>query len=457
MLQMNNASVNRSKQTSSKEYCDICRHYHDFVFPNDLFESIINNKVVVFAGAGISTEGINIFPTTLYQDILSETKYSNDNAPSFSKVMTEFCKNKGGRRGLIERITKRINYVRSFPQLYRSTVTFHQLLATIPCITEIVTTNWDDFFETECHATPFVYEPDMAFWGNPTRKVLKLHGSINNLGSMVITSKDYDDRYQSLDTGLVGSQLKLLIATKTLVFFGYSFNDEDFNRLFSFVRSQLGDFMNKFYIVTLDKSNDNKWKDLGLEPIYTAADYFLQILIHKLQARGCLITDEIVNIVRAALLLITNEHMQLSNKIKMSNHPEVIFCLSYQDGLIHAFEHFLHHVEYGESLCKSRIINTLKSYEKLVREKRSRKKWFDVAYLNGYLNGYTFVIADQNDRRNFPWYFDLNMHKELCTFKEYKKSLAITPRKRKSIGEYASKFVKQYPHPDTIVQHTPFL
>lgn len=449
--------MNRTRRKSSKEYCAICKNYHDFVFPDDLFESIVNHEVVIFAGAGISTEGSNIFPSTLYQDVLREIECSSSDVPSFSKVMSEFCKNKGGRRELIERVTKRINYARSFPDLYRSTVKFHRLLATIPCIEEIVTTNWDDFFETECHATPFVYEPDMVFWENPGKKVLKLHGSINNLGSMVITSEDYEKRYQSINTGLVGSQLKLLIATKTLVFFGYSFNDEDFNRLFSFVRSQLGDFIKKFYIVTLDKSNDDKWKDLGLQPIYTAAEYFLQILIHKLQVRGCLISDNIINIVQTELDLTSTEHILLTERIKITNYPEVIFCLSYQDGLIHAFEHFLHHVQYGESLCKARIVNILKSYEKLVKEKQSRRKWFDVAYLKGYLNGYTFVIVGENERKYLPHYLDLSMSKELSTFKEYKKSLTITQRKRKSISEYASKFVKEFPDEDIVVQHTPFL
>lgn len=205
-------SINKRK--TSAEYCDICKDYHDFVFPEDLFDAITNHEVVIFAGAGISTEAGKVFPSTLYEDILAEIEYLSDNAPSFSQVMTEFCKKQGGRRELIERICKRITYVRSHPQLYRGTVTFHQLLATIPCINEIITTNWDDFFETECHATPFVYEQDMVFWEQPGRKVLKLHGSINNLGSIVITSEDYENRYKSLHTGLVGSQLKLLIAKK---------------------------------------------------------------------------------------------------------------------------------------------------------------------------------------------------------------------------------------------------
>ena len=90
--------MNRNKTSPSKEYCDYCKDYHDFVFPDDLFESIVNHEVVVFAGAGISTEGRNIFPSTLYQDILAEIGHSTDNLPSFSQAMSEFCRNKGGTR-----------------------------------------------------------------------------------------------------------------------------------------------------------------------------------------------------------------------------------------------------------------------------------------------------------------------------------------------------------------------
>ena len=449
--------MNRNKTKSSKEYCFICKDYHDFIFPDELFESIVNHEVVLFAGAGISTEGRNIFPSTLYQDILEEIECSNDNPPSFSQAMSQFCKNKGSRNELIERIVERIYYVRSFPILYSSTVKFHRLLGMIPCIDEIVTTNWDDFFETECHATPFVYEPDMVFWEKPGRKVLKLHGSINNLGSMVITSEDYDKRYNSISTDLVGSQLKLLIATKRLLFLGYSFTDEDFNRLYSFMRSQIGDFMRKFYIVTLDKSNDAKWKDLGLKPIYTAAEYFLQVLVHKLQDRGCLISDDIINVVQKALDFTIVQHLQLTSKIKMTKYPEVIFCLSYQDGLINAFERFLHHVQYGESLCENKILHALKTHDKLLKQKQAHKKWYDVAYLKGYLYGYTYVIADDDMRQLIPHYFNLSMDEGFYTFKEYKKSLTTTQRKRKSISKYASEFVKRYPHPDIVVQHTPFL
>lgn len=448
--------MGQNRKTSSKEYCAICKNYHDFALPDDLFEALVNYELVIFAGAGISTENKNIFPSTLYEDILAET-CSHEKDMSFSKVMSEFCKNKGDRHELIDRIRTRIEYVRSFPELYRSTVKFHKYLAKIPCIKEIVTTNWDDFFEIECHATPFVYEKDMVFWNKPERKVLKLHGSINNLGSMVITFEDYEDKYQSLNTGLVGSQLKLIIANKKLAFIGYSFNDEDFNRVYSFVRSQLGDFVRKSYIVTLDKSKDDKWKELGLLPIYTAGEYFLQVIMHKLELRECLIPDSTIDCVHKELANITKEHLRLTKRISVSDQPEVIYCLSYQDGVIHAFEHFLHHVDYGESLCKNRIHSILRGYERILKEKQSHGKWFDVAYLRGYINGHVFVLMNKDQREHFPHYLDLSLNSELLTFDQYRNSLSTIAGRRKTITKYAHRLTKDILDKSVVFEHTPFL
>jgi len=442
---------------TAKEYCAICKDFHDFVLPKDLFEALVNHELVIFAGAGVSTENKNVFPSTLYEDICEELGYSCNKGMPFSKVMSKYCRKKGGRRELIDRIITRIDYIRSFPQLYSSTVRFHEQLAMVPCITEIVTTNWDDFFEIECHATPFVYEQDMALWDRPKRKVLKLHGSINNLGSIVVTSEDYEKRYQSLRTGLIGSQLKLLIANRQLVFIGYSFGDEDFNRIYSFVCSQVNDFMKRPYIVTLDKLNDEKWKGLGLEPIYTAGEYFLQVLTHNLKLKGCILSKQSITAVQKELRLVMKEHLHFANNVKLVEQPEVIYCLSYQDGIIHAFEHFLSHIEYGESLCKPKLLRVLESYETLIKKKEDANKWFDVAYLKGYLNGHIFVLASKEERKDFPRYLDLSLNNELHTFDEYIDSLSISEGRTKSITGYASRFIKKFPPKTQVIQHTPFL
>jgi len=448
----------KNKKASPNEYCEICKDFHDFVLPDDLFEALMRNELVIFAGAGVSTENKKVFPYTLYEDIIEELGYPANKDLPFSKVMSEYCKKTGGKQELINRIRTRIDYVLSFPELYNMTTRFHQQLAQIPCITEIVTTNWDDFLETECHATPFTYEQDMAFWDKTARKVLKLHGSINNLGSIVATTEDYEKCYQSLNTGLIGSQLKVLITNRRLVFVGYSFADEDFERIYSFVRKQLKDFMKKPYIVTVDEKNDSKWRNLGLEPIYTAGEYFLQVITHKLQLKGCLISNQSLRAIQKELKAIISEHHKLAKEVKILEQPEVIYCLSYQDGVIHAFERFLHHVSYGESLCKNYIHSVIMRHENLVREKEKSKQWFDVAYLMGYVNGNIFVMAPIEVQECFPRYLDLGLKNEMHTLDEYKQSLSITKGRKKTISNYASRLVsKRIPDKSLVIQHTPFL
>src|SRR5439155_7591185 len=108
-----------------------------------------------------------------------------------------------------------------------SATAFHRALSTSWQVKDIVTTNWDDYFEGECAATPFVTAEDFAFWGLPGRRVLKIHGSVSGLGSIVVTREDYERCFQSLSTGLLGSSLRMMLATKTFLFVGYSVADSD--------------------------------------------------------------------------------------------------------------------------------------------------------------------------------------------------------------------------------------
>ncbi len=81
-----------------------------------------------------------------------------------------------------------------------------------------------------------------------------------------------------------------------------------------------------------------------------------------------------------------------------------------------------------------------------------------MAYLVGFLNGHLFAVTTSEERRYFPRYLDLSLNSELRTLDEYKDSLNITAGRRKSISNYASRFVKkQIPDKSLVIQHTPFL
>jgi SIR2-like domain len=264
--------------------CVICRVQRPFGLPDRIVSAAINCELVIFAGAGTSTENPLTLPTTLYSSVVGELGYSQDDElPPFPQAMTEY-EDRHGRPALLQKAKERFDYIDAFHDLRFMATRFHQELSTLFMINTIVTTNWDTYFETQCGATPIVTEDDYAFWNLPGRKVFKVHGSMNNLGSIIATTGDYERCYAQLREGVIGSTLKHMLATKTTLFLGYSFRDDDFNQIYELVRDQLGPMLPRPVIVTLDDSFDLA-EYPGAEVVVTDATYFFSELKRAIVSR----------------------------------------------------------------------------------------------------------------------------------------------------------------------------
>jgi NAD-dependent SIR2 family protein deacetylase len=159
--------------------CMECGERHPFDMPADLLADALAGKLVIFAGAGISTETRLLLGHTFGDTCRNELGDSADGL-DFPNLMTAY-EARFGRAQLLQRVRGRFEYIRSFPRLQMAASRFHHELATMPFLTEILTTNWDTYFESFASATPIVIPDDYAFWSLPGRKVIKLHGSMNNL------------------------------------------------------------------------------------------------------------------------------------------------------------------------------------------------------------------------------------------------------------------------------------
>src|SRR5215212_4806297 len=127
--------------------CAICRNDKLFTVPEHLIEQIVAGNVVVFAGAGISTEAKDKARQTFYETIAHEIGASD---LSFPRLMSQYCSQPDGRIKLLGKIKYRFDYFKSFEEFYISMTRFHRALIPIHTITDVITTNWDDFFEREC-------------------------------------------------------------------------------------------------------------------------------------------------------------------------------------------------------------------------------------------------------------------------------------------------------------------
>ena len=68
----------------------MCQNRQEFMVPDHLMKQLTSRKVVIFAGAGVSTETPTVFPWSFYDEIHETLGLSEENKPAFPKLMSLF-------------------------------------------------------------------------------------------------------------------------------------------------------------------------------------------------------------------------------------------------------------------------------------------------------------------------------------------------------------------------------
>ena len=434
--------------------CAECRHRRPFTFPDSLLDDCRAGRLVFFAGAGISTERDDVLPRTFYANICADLGLDPATAGPFPDVMSAFVAQPNGRRGLLNRLRERLAYIESFEEIRNAATRFHRELSTLHLADVIITTNWDDYFERECGATPFVTAEDFTFWEVPGRKVFKLHGSVNGYGSLVATRSDYDACYERLSAGLLGSTLRLMLATKTIVYIGFSFRDEDLLRLHTLLTQEMKGLRPQSYIVTLDRASDERFRQHGLIPIYTDGTFFIKSLKAQLVKEGSMLPDTVYNGLRTLISRLTRAHLAVA-RIDVRQYPEVIYTLFYQDGLRHALERILtmRATGYYSHLCNPR--NLVLSYEGRRKMAIRDRRFTEAAYLDGYMNGNVAFLAGPAMRRSVPFYFLHGHDGYYASLDAFKRILRRAPQLHRGASRVARKIVSERIGTENLVPHHP--
>lgn len=414
---------------------------------------------MIFAGAGVSTEDAQVFPYKFLDDIRDELEEGAAVGRLFPDVMSSYCARPNGRAKLLRKIRERLSYVQSFPQLYRMATRFQRELSTVPFIDSIVTTNWDTYFERECGAVPFVSAEDYAFAEIPGRKVFKIHGSIDSYGSIIATREDYERCHESLRSGLLGSTLKLFLATKTVVYVGFSFADDDFIRIFDALTSEMRGLRPHSYIVTLARATENRFLEKGLTPIYTDGTFFVSKIKERLVADGHMLGDDRLDGVERLLARLLRIHRSELSKINLRKYPDNIFGLCYQDGLIDSLERILKLAKTGEYSQRERVLKTAHTYEFQVRPRKlAKKRYQDVAYIDGYVNGLLYLLADKEIRKAIPIYYAFGHKASIRSLSHYMRTLRTINSSSRVEHRWAVEATKSLSDDEDLVfHHTPFL
>lgn len=436
--------------------CVHCRNNKPFEMPETIIEATKAGSLALFCGAGISTEKKTVLPSSFYTNIKAELKLTDDSIP-FCDLMQAYCDQPNGRRKFIKAITERFEYIHSFPELEDEATSFHNELAEIYQINTIITTNWDTYFETKCNAIPITSPKDFSLIDESSRFVLKLHGSISNISSIVATTKDYETCYKQLLHGSVGAELKRVLTQKTVVFVGFSFGDSDFEQILNYLQEEQEEYMPHIFIVSIDPNFVLKYANIKATLITTDGTFFLHQLKKILCERKLLVNLNSRPIVSNALDKLISIHKKTA-KISMFDNPCVIYALAYQDGIIHAFERYFQLYKTGQYNSPQHIESSYCGYDGLISRYKKARNYWNVAYYEGYQRGLLFIASCEYDPRNndkFPMFYLPLIYRDILTFKELKEELIHIPISS-LYYKYAVKVCKLYKSRELVVHHPPY-
>jgi hypothetical protein len=434
----------------------VCRDKHPFALPEPLVKALKSRSLVLFAGAGISTEGRHVFPHSFRQELvadLAEKGREIASDESFAGVATAY-EEVFGRTSLIQSIRARLDYAAAFPTIYRSATEFHTEISTIPVMDSIVTTNWDTYFEDETGALPITIPEDYAYWDLPDRKVFKIHGSVANLSTIVATKADYAKCFRRLRSGVIGSSLKHLLATKLALFVGFSFGDSDFAQIYGLLRRELKDILPRSYIVTLDHRITPETHP-GATVLHTAATFFISELKRRLVDDQVMIPDKRFDGPERMRVVVAGLRQSLQEQFPPKRYPMVIYSAAYQDGLADALDRMLAKRKTGTYSHSHDVFWKASSYHEAEKIAIRKRKYYDAAYIRGYTNGVLYLVFSDKERRLLPLYFLYGAH-ELRTVTAFRRFLARAEELHKAAYRHAMSMTKGIGE-NLNLYHPPFL
>jgi len=248
--------------------------------PQELIEQLKKGNVVLFCGAGISISPGGLPSGKQLARELAERAGEPELVNASLPEVAQAYELKMGHQSLIEYIANRIDDPRYIP------LRTHQLIAALP-FTNIVTTNWDNLLEEALRQAckPFVkvvQDSNVAYADEQKVLLIKLHGSIEQRDSMVITGDDYYDVFAWLPE--TANLVRGYFAIRTIFFLGFGLADEDFKRLYHEVVRHIGVHKRRAYAVQLDPDEltVKHWEKKNVQIIAADAMVFLQSLADAL-------------------------------------------------------------------------------------------------------------------------------------------------------------------------------
>ena len=245
-----------------------------------LAEAMEAGKCCFFLGAGVASATAGKLTTHLVKT-LENYKLRAKNRWGLSGVAQYFEMMLGPDR-LREK-------VQDFVERNAISSEIHELLAKLPAMTTIFTTNYDNMLEQQFDAIlrPYVLivtQEDLTKWDEKKTVIVKLHGSFEKgRSSLVITDDDYVSFL--MNSNLLKDTFKHSLCTKTAILIGYSLLDYNIKLLLEEVKSVFGKDKILGYLIQKERiipEQNHYWRTKGIKILQEDGARFLRNLEKEL-------------------------------------------------------------------------------------------------------------------------------------------------------------------------------
>ncbi|CAM2973078.1 SIR2 family NAD-dependent protein deacylase [Flavobacterium frigoris] len=214
-----------------------------------LFELIRKEEVLLFAGAGMSMYAgypsgkdlAKIMHNKLTTSQQDEVQLNSD----LLQITEDIYNLKNGNKNFIIEILKK-----EFQKDPISTET-HNLLAKIPQIKTVITTNYDDLFErTNRNLEVIRRSSDYSIVDSKKQLLFKIHGDLSDTKNIILTKSDYNNFFiENKAETVFWTAVKDRLVSNHILFIGYSLEDSNMMVLFERILRELGDHGKELYFV----------------------------------------------------------------------------------------------------------------------------------------------------------------------------------------------------------------
>lgn len=159
------------------------------------------------------------------------------------------------------------------------------------------------------------------------------------------------------------------------------------------------------YFLTRDADIGKSLSSRNIAAVPADGVAFLSCLKEHFVADGSLLADEVISDVTDIADEVSDTHFRFTENIQYRTYPTAILTGHYQDGLIHALEYIALNQHAGRCSNVAGIRKTITAYTDRRAEYLKRKRYPDVAYIDGYCAGFGLLLADDGDRKSPPMFY----------------------------------------------------